>query len=203
MSASAISAYEALMQSSTFNDRPELARALGVMEACAKDCRRVLGAYEVGEDEASRLVKDFWTLTAKTYDVCESPIECAALSALVFADWRPFLSIPAHIYVQGNDFPTGDIVVCPQFPFGPYRLDFLIMGRLDNGPQKWLCVECDGDEFHNATMVEYRRDRRRDAFLRIFGIETFRFTGSEIWTDPTGCVDELTATMRDWRGAHG
>lgn len=66
-----------------------------------------------------------------------------------------------------------------------YRLDFLVHfgGRS-------VAVELDGHEFHK-TREQRTRDAARDRFLRSKGIETIRFTGSEVHNNLQGCVTDL------------
>lgn len=84
----------------------------------------------------------------------------------------------------------------PQVTFGPYRVDFLI-GSLWSEPdetdkrENWIVVECDGHEFHDKTKEQAQRDKARDRFLVASGVKVMRFTGAEIWRDPTRCALEV------------
>jgi hypothetical protein len=86
----------------------------------------------------------------------------------------------------------------PQVNFDPYCVDFLVgslcirkteqgISRLEN----WIAVECDGHEFHDKTKKQAQRDKARDRFLVSAGVKVMRFTGSEIWRDPTRCALEV------------
>jgi very-short-patch-repair endonuclease len=84
----------------------------------------------------------------------------------------------------------------PQVTFEPYRVDFLI-GSLWSEPdgedrrEHWIAVECDGHDFHEKTKEQAQRDKARDRFLVSSGVKVMRFTGSEIWRDPTLCAIEV------------
>ena len=196
---SAISAFEAAMQIPALNSKPELARAYGIMNDLCWDCVETLKRTELSEEYAIQIVsatkKKCATIAGK---VCESPIEAAALASLVFCDWTPFMTIPAAICQPGEQLPQGDIIICPQFNLGPYRLDFLVIAKSPNGRQKWVNVECDGDEFHNKDKPTWASDRERDKFVTGCGVQVFRFTGAQLWKDATGCVQELISEMSTW-----
>ena len=108
--------------------------------------------------------------------------------------------VPAAILHPGEKLPAkGDLIIAPQFQLHHCRLDFLIIGRDDYGNQKWVNVECDGAEWHNANMAQYQADRERDKFVRWCGIEVIRFPGSNIWKDAIGCADEVSILLKRWR----
>lgn len=102
-----------------------------------------------------------------------------------------------YFFQQG--FITSKVFVFPQVTFEPYRVDFLL-GRIwrrpgeDDAPREqtehWIAVECDGHEFHDKTKEQAQRDKARDRFLVTAGVKVMRFTGSEIWRDPTACALE-------------
>jgi len=67
----------------------------------------------------------------------------------------------------------------PQVRIGPYIVDFAI-----DGDTSRLAVEADGHAYHTA-----EKDRDRDEALRSLGVEhVLHFTGSEIYSDPSGCA---------------
>jgi very-short-patch-repair endonuclease len=122
------------------------------------------------------------------------------LASLIFENWYPFLTIPAAILHPGEKIMTkGDLIIAPQFNFGPYRLDLLIFGHDDAGNQKLVNVECDGDKHHNTTMAKYQDDRERDKFLRACRIEVIRFSGSQIWNNASDCAEEVLLSLKRWR----
>jgi very-short-patch-repair endonuclease len=48
-------------------------------------------------------------------------------------------------------------------------------------------------------MAKYQDDRERDKFLRACRIEVFRFTGSDIWNNASGCAEEVALALKRWR----
>ena len=67
------------------------------------------------------------------------------------------------------------------------------------GNQKWLNVECDGEEYHHTTMDQRDYDRERNKFRRESGIEVMRFRGREICKQPAACAHEAATILIDWR----
>jgi very-short-patch-repair endonuclease len=97
---------------------------------------------------------------------------------------------------QKRGWFTAMTFVYPQVCFDPYRVDFLLghvdidVGKGDLRSESWIVVECDGHEFHDKTKEQAQRDKARDRFLVASGAKVMRFTGSEIWRDPTACAVE-------------
>ena len=138
-------------------------------------------------------------LKSKPFGSCESPIEKLMMAGLLFADWHPFLSIPAVVLHPGQTMPEGDLIIAPQFNFGRYRLDFLVIGKDGRGNQKWVNVECDGEEYHNSTKAQWDADRERDKYMRAANIEVIRHSGAELYNDATGCAAEVVFELVRWR----
>ena len=61
-----------------------------------------------------------------------------------------------------------------QFGVGPYSLDFYC-------PKLKLAIELDGDSHFEKGAVEH--DKRRDEYLKNFGIKTIRFRNDEVYYD--------------------
>ena len=87
----------------------------------------------------------------------------------------------------------------PQVETCGYRLDFAI-GK--------IAIEIDGHEYHKSP-AQRTHDAARDRCLMFNGWMVVRFTGSEIWADVGGCVDEtlkiydaLTERRNDDRAAN-
>ena len=144
------------------------------------------------------------------HSVGDSPIE------KLFSHAFRMSAIYSHSYERGSlrFMPEGkdatgvlakelmyDYVVFPQYKIGKYRVDFLICAFefggcdwendepvYDQRCWKFLVVECDGHDFHERTKEQAARDRKRDREMSLDGYEVFRFTGSEIWRNPTGCA---------------
>lgn len=79
-----------------------------------------------------------------------------------------------------------DYCVSPQFEWRGWRIDFAILK--DGNPVAF--VECDGAAYHR-TADRVKRDISKDAAARRAGIPMFRFTGSEIYEDATGCASRV------------
>ena len=71
-----------------------------------------------------------------------------------------------------------------------YRLDFLV--HYDG---RGVAVELDGHEYHK-TKEQRSYDAARDRWLHARGIPVVRFTGSQVYADPQGCVRELLDVVR-------
>ena len=90
------------------------------------------------------------------------------------------------------------LIVQPQKVIESRRVDFLVHSEYETGWRK-LIVECDGHDFHERTKEQAARDRSKDREATLAGVETFRFTGSEIWRDPLGCASQITEwAMGGW-----
>lgn len=63
-----------------------------------------------------------------------------------------------------------------------------------------LVVEVDGRTYH-AKRAAFEEDRRRDRRLALAGLETRRYTASEVFDDPARVVDEIRAFLRPRRQA--
>jgi very-short-patch-repair endonuclease len=126
--------------------------------------------------------------------ITDSPIEADFLSALLsVGKGRCILVKDASIRsihrVAVEDFERHNrVYLAPQVPVGPYRCDFLLM-VYDVTP-KFLCVECDGKDFHRATQEQRNRDNERDQWFRAKLIATKRFSGARIMRDPYKCARE-------------
>jgi hypothetical protein len=117
--------------------------------------------------------------------LCESPIECMVLAALINADWVASLTIPAMVHDSKKDaeLPRGDVVIVPQMAFVRFRLDFGVI-RGVAGHKQIIGIECDGKEHHQDAVQQ----RTRDHYLRSWGIPVFHFTGEDIHRDPIKLV---------------
>ncbi len=102
---------------------------------------------------------------------CDSPIEIQLLAAL------------------RNALPTGIMLWC-QVVIGNYSADFVAISS-----RKRIVIEADGKDWH--TSDEQRSyDRRRDEFMRGKGYDVIRFTGSDIYRDPSGCASRVRDLFR-------
>jgi len=75
----------------------------------------------------------------------------------------------------------------PQFwiqaPIGNYRVDFACV------PEK-IAIEVDGHEYH-STKEQRTYDAQRSRALQMLGWKVIRFTGTEIYSNAGGCIDDL------------
>jgi len=123
---------------------------------------------------------------------CESPIERILGEALVLMS----VMVSPEV-LHGHEKPIFEVE--QQVVVRNFRLDFLVSYSLHG--KKWsVAVECDGHDYHERTKEQAKRDKSRDRILAIDGIQTLRFTGSEIVSRPDLCaeqvLDYLTGTMR-------
>lgn len=141
---------------------------------------------------------------------CESPIERLLAAALYASDkvGQPILHFMAANTLPDKP-PFGDAAfVYPQAKFGRYRADFAFLdATAAKDGTKWrvMIVECDGHDFHERTKQQAQRDKARDRYFQSQGHKVLRFTGSEIWADPTACAEEILnelALEDEWRLRH-
>jgi very-short-patch-repair endonuclease len=118
---------------------------------------------------------DKWALAGTIADVCESPIE-VDLGVMFLIAFRA---------IGDNDFQ-----LVPQHVLGSFRYDFAIthQGKLIG------LIECDGKEFHSTT-EQMANDRAKDKLAAQMGVRMFRFSGSDIWRGPQGCVRQVLHTI--------
>lgn len=101
-------------------------------------------------------------------------VECRSCHRIHFSYEHP-LQIGAQVPLSGRN---------------RYRADYAIVKIKENIIEK-LVVECDGHDYHERTKEQAARDRRRDRWCQQNNISVMRFTGSEIWADPTACALEV------------
>ena len=71
-----------------------------------------------------------------------------------------------------------------------YRVDFLVF---HDG--ECIAVELDGHDWHK-TKEQRSKDAARGRWLAARKIQTIRWTGSQVFADPQGCVSELLNVLR-------
>lgn len=118
-------------------------------------------------------------------------------------DYFTLTPIEAHVYralkdLKETSLKTG-LMFTPQCwlvtqgrPM--YRVDFMVY----YGGQA-VAVEVDGHESHK-NKADRNRDSARDRFLIQRGIQTIRFTGSQITADVGACVEELGLCLTGEKG---
>lgn len=120
---------------------------------------------------------------------CESPIEQLLLPHLL--DAVNYL-ITDHVSVP--KFENIRLLIQSDIPINndkKYRLDFHIICDFED-KQHQFAIECDGHDFHEKTKEQAKRDKQRDRNLQQLGFTVIRFTGSEIWANPSKCANEVT-----------
>lgn len=163
-----------------------------------------------GEDVTARILADAKMEAAQIIQnefdyasaVTESPIERIFLAQLLHPstartyDTRLETMLPkSGMVANAVPPPFPGIYVYPQIRIGDFRVDFLLayVGR-SVAP---LIVECDGHDFHEKTKEQAQRDKARDRYLVSQGYRLVRFTGSEIYQNPEGAVEEAISILLD------
>ncbi len=160
------------------------------LEMLRREAQGELDSHRVWQPEADKLD----TLVDEMADeLTESPLESVLLN--VMRDHFPRRVLvptdPERPWQVSAAYggPLGTLI--PQLVVGPYRGDFGIV----NGSTQ-LFVEVDGYHFHDVTRDQLERDRKRDRYLMRAGWRVIRFTGREVHRDPSGCAEEVMATLR-------
>lgn len=123
----------------------------------------------------------------------ESPIEAYFLEAFCPA------AIEAGYEVANRSAAKqGVIHVIPQKPLDNRRVDFLISYPFF-GEMIEIVVECDGHDHHDITKAQARRDRKRDRDLQALGFMVLRFTGSELYGEPSKCAAEVLDAIMEFQ----
>jgi len=137
--------------------------------------------------------KQYYTASAWQ---CESPIEQLL--------WIHLLSQFEDIVSGFRDFDKdADIRFFPQkeveYEGNKYRID--IASEVDfMGKTYRFAIECDGHEFHEKTKEQAFRDKKRQRDLTALGYHVIRFTGSEIWHNPSKAAHEVTKLINKITG---
>jgi len=144
------------------------------------------------EERSQELATKFYSYIISEFDenpdrVIESPVE-----QLFYIEWR-FREFRGDI----------DLYLMPQFQdksTGKYRLDFAIdfiqemisrYGEIAVGMENpKLGIEIDSHVWHERTKEQVEYHKKRERFLISKGWKLLRFTGSEIYRNPSKCVDE-------------
>lgn len=72
-----------------------------------------------------------------------------------------------------------------------YRADFSLGVLLRDNTTLNYVIECDGHDFHEKTKKQAAHDKQRERALIAEGYTVIRFTGSEIYSDPHKCAEEV------------
>lgn len=135
----------------------------------------------------------------KLAKLCESEIELILGGSLIVAFALIDLECPRRLgkilIVASQDeeeqaVKLAPLVLIPQYEWNNYRIDFVIRQE-DGYTPKYIFIECDGHDFHEKTKEQAERDKSRDRNINCAGVLLLRFTGSEIYRDPTLCVKQI------------
>jgi very-short-patch-repair endonuclease len=125
---------------------------------------------------------------------CESPIEAALLTAITLEaaidEWVVDRLILRVARTPDEPTPPCFLKLVPQYQWNDCRVDFAYF--ISGKPEPCLFIECDGHNFHERTPEQAERDRRRDRLMQEAGIPVLRFTGREIYRDPSGCAFQIS-----------
>jgi very-short-patch-repair endonuclease len=69
-----------------------------------------------------------------------------------------------------------------------YRIDFVVEAL---GGNSKFAIELDGHDFHEKTKEQAARDRQRERLITKRGYTIIRFTGSEVFSNPRKCAEEV------------
>jgi hypothetical protein len=76
-----------------------------------------------------------------------------------------------------------------------YRTDFSLLAYFKTPMDSIeIDIEIDGHNFHEKTKEQVTRDKRRDRYFTAIGARILRFSGSEIFTNPIECWNEIFNT---------
>lgn len=122
--------------------------------------------------------------------LCQSPLEIIFGAVLTFslrnvAPRQLVCCLPA----DEEKYADFHFLLMPQYPWKNYRIDWAI--KINGADRPLIFVELDGHEFHERTKEQAARDRAKDRAAQAEDITIFRFTGSELYRDPGGCVDQV------------
>jgi very-short-patch-repair endonuclease len=142
--------------------------------------RRVVGDLRVN------MSLDAEDVFMRFVNVCESPIECIALAALLNL-------FPTAAVVKVKEELKGqedwDFAIVPQMQFRGYRLDF---GVLNRAHKTAFDLECDGRDFHR----DKRRDGTRDVALWTHGVIAFHVSGSALCRNAHAALEPFARKVR-------
>jgi hypothetical protein len=111
-------------------------------------------------------------------------------------DGNAFARLIPQVEVSGFEDTTRDCPVCSGghtdgCTCGVFaRIDFVVF--MFCGPN--VAIEVDGHEFHEKTKEQAASDKSRDRKITRCGYSVIRFTGSEVYRDPSGAVNEAIDT---------
>lgn len=124
------------------------------------------------------------------YRQCESPIEVAFAVAfdLMHGLYRGAANHSSTIWASEK---APQIYLQPQVQVDAFRVDFVCGWNIGQDRFTSIVIECDGHDFHERTKKQAAADKSRDRALSQTFARVLRFTGSEIYSDPCKCAEEV------------
>ena len=124
------------------------------------------------------LIETYLVGVLEIHPEIESPIE-----KMFFLEWA-FQDMFAIYY--------DDIRMIPQYKdyeiTGKYYVDFMVIGFCNH---PLIAIEIDGHDFHQKTKEQVRHDKERERFITKNVVKLLRFSGSEVYDNPTKAVNEI------------
>lgn len=155
-------------------DRTKLALAEGLMEMAARNAARGAPGWRGG----AGLGYLEWTMLFALDAVAQMRLGREAV-ALINCD------------MHSSSQERRAIEICAQHRIESYRADFLVTSENPQRGRLSVVVEVDGHDFHERTKKQASHDKERDRSMQRLGFLVFRFTGSDINSDPIACADEV------------
>lgn len=126
---------------------------------------------------------------AETLEVATGRKGLTPIEGLFFAAIHTVIEEDGALHFVGGLEPeVSQFAMASQVQIERFRVDYLVSVRAPGGIIKHMVVECDGHDFHERTKEQARKDRSRDRRLQELGYLVFRFTGSELYSDPIRCA---------------
>lgn len=158
------------------------AQAYTAMAEQREKCVQQWVSYGASQDVAERYAEQAIDHYKAYSSLCESPIEHLAMIAMA-TTVLPTTQMPRFYDMRTAPvWPSGPVLIAPQFPVGRYRLDFVVSVR-SHGEVTAYALECDGADYHTDSS-DKDADTVRDGFVAHLGIETKRLSGSAIYKHP-------------------
>lgn len=126
----------------------------------------MFGGMPSGPKNDRRIVREFYRRALP--EIKCFPANVWAIDPYAWSDYIALTPIEEALW---NDIRHHGIVAYPQFPVGPFFVDF-------GNPVARIAIECDGAKWH-STPEQLDRDSDRQAELELAGWRVFRLSGRE------------------------
>lgn len=155
-------------------DRTKLAIAEGLMEMAALNAARNAPGWRGG----AGLGYLEWTMLFALAAVAQMRLGREATSLVDCSE-------------HSSERKQRAVEICAQHRIESYRADFLVTAENPERGRVSVVVEVDGHDFHERTKKQASHDKARDRAMQRLGHLVFRFTGSDVNSDPIACADEV------------